>query len=123
MKGYKYITQAIMDADTIINGYPPFQEFIQAILINKYDLFILKGLLKKIVGVIVTAGFCLIVGQQLKRILSYIKAQIVSSYVYRGIEFQGKEIINDDVLFCIEPLIEEIIALTEIYEKIREAKK
>lgn len=37
-EGYKYITQAIMDADTIINGYPPFQEFIQAILINKYDL-------------------------------------------------------------------------------------
>lgn len=74
-------------------------------------------------SMVVTAGFCLIVGQQLKRILSYIKAQIVSSYVYRGIEFQGKEIINDDVLFCIEPLIEEIIALTEIYEKIREAKK
>ncbi|PZD81430.1 hypothetical protein DTX80_17060 [Bacilli bacterium] len=93
----------------------------RAIRVGHYSLLKVVILLSSIVGS--TAGFCLIVGQQLKRILSYIKAQIVSSYVYRGIEFQAKEIINDDVLFRIEPLIEEIIVLTEIYEEIREVKK
>jgi FMN reductase len=81
----------------------------------------------KIVSMLVTAGtpkHYLIVEQQLKPILAYMKAQIVQSYVFiEEKDFQRKEIVNDDVLFRIERLVEDTIVLTETFTKIREEKE
>ncbi|WP_419177786.1 NADPH-dependent FMN reductase, partial [Caldibacillus thermoamylovorans] len=81
----------------------------------------------KIVSIIVTAGTSkhyLIAEQQLKPILSYMKAQIVQSYVFiEEKDFYRKEIINDDVIFRIQRLVEDTVVLTETFAKIREVKE
>jgi len=51
------------------------------------------------------------------------KAQIVQTYVFiEEKDFHRKEIVNDDVLFRIDRLVEDTIVLTETYTKIREEK-
>ena len=76
---------------------------------------------------IVTAGSAkhyLIAEQQLKPILSYMKSQIVQTYVFiEERDFIRKEIVNDDVFFRIDRLVEDTVVLTETYTKIREAKE
>mgnify|MGYP001175438751 CR=1 FL=1 len=75
---------------------------------------------------IVTAGppkHYLIAENQLKPILAYMKAQIVQTYVFiEEKDFHRKEIINDDIFFRIDRLVEDTIMLTETYTKIREEK-
>lgn len=123
----KYVTQTLMDADAIIIGTPIFQASIPATLKNIFDLLPEKAFLHKVVGMIITAGSSkhyLIAEQQLKPILSYMKAQIVPSYVFiEEKDFYRKEIMNEDVLFRIERLIEDTIVLTETYTKIQEEKE
>ncbi|WP_102028864.1 NADPH-dependent FMN reductase [Salirhabdus sp. Marseille-P4669] len=122
----KYITEKIMEADAIIFGTPIFQASIPATLKNVFDLLPVNAFQDKIVSMIVTAGSSkhyLIAEQQLKPILAYMKAQIVQTYVFiEEKDFHRKEIVNDDVLFRIDRLIEDTVMLTETYEKIREAK-
>lgn len=76
---------------------------------------------------IVTAGspkHYLIVEQQLKPILSYMKAQVVQTYVFiEEKDFYRKEIVNDDILFRIQRLVEDTVVLTETYTQIRKAKE
>ncbi len=123
----KYVAQSLMEADAIIIGTPIFQASIPATLKNVFDLLPEKAFRNKVVSIIVTAGSSkhyLIPEQQLKPILSYMKAQIVQSYVFiEGQDFHRKEIINDDVLFRMERLLEDTIILTETYTKVREAKE
>lgn len=123
----KYVTQAIMEADAIIIGTPVFQASIPATLKNIFDLLPINAFRDKVVSMLVTAGSSkhyLIVEQQLKPILSYMKAQIVQTYVFiEEKDFYRKEIINDDVLFRIQRLVEDTIVLTETFAKIREAKE
>lgn len=123
----KYVAQTIMEADAIIIGTPTFQASIPATLKNIFDLLPISAFRDKVVSMVVTAGsgkHYLIPEQQLKPILSYMKAQIVQTYVFiEEKDFLRKEIINDDVLFRIERLIEDTIMLTETYMKIREAKE
>lgn len=122
-----YVAQTIMDADAIIIGTPIFQASIPATLKNIFDLLPEKALRDKVVSILVTAGspkHYLIVEQQLKPILTYMKAQVVQSYVFiEEKDFYRKEITNDDVIFRIKRLVEDTIILTETYTKIREAKE
>lgn len=75
---------------------------------------------------IVTAGspkHFLVPEQQLKPILAYMKAHIVQTYVFIGEkDLMRKEIVNDDVKFRIERLVEDTITLTETHARIREVK-
>ncbi|RTR27851.1 NAD(P)H-dependent oxidoreductase [Robertmurraya yapensis] len=121
-----YVTKAIMEADAIIIGTPIFQASIPATLKNVFDLLPVNALRDKIVSMFVTAGSAkhyLVAEQQLKPILSYMKAQIVQTYVFiEESDFHRKEIVSDDVLFRIERLVEDTVVLTEAYGKIREEK-
>ncbi|MBM6614517.1 NAD(P)H-dependent oxidoreductase [Desemzia sp. RIT804] len=121
------VTKTIMDADAIIIGTPIFQASIPASLKNIFDLLPQNALRDKIVSIIVTAGSAkhyLIIEQQLKPILAYMKAQTVQRFVFiEEKDFYRKELINDDIHFRIENLIEDTVVLTETYQKIREAKE
>ncbi|GER68314.1 MULTISPECIES: NADPH-dependent FMN reductase [Heyndrickxia] len=123
----KYVAQTVMGADAVIIGTPIFQASIPATLKNVFDLLPEKALRDKVASIIVTAGspkHYLIAEQQIKPILSYMKAQIVQSYVFiEEKDFYRKEIVNDDILFRINRLVEDTVMLTETYAKIREAKE
>lgn len=122
----KYVTETIMAADAIIIGTPTFQASIPATLKNIFDLLPVNAFRDKVVSMLITAGTAkhyLMVEQQLKPILAYMKAQIVQTYVFiEEKDFLRKEIINDDVHFRIERLVEDTVDLTEAFAKIREVK-
>lgn len=122
----KYVTETIMAADAIIIGTPTFQASIPATLKNIFDLLPVNAFRDKIVGTLVTAGTAkhyLMVEQQLKPILAYMKAQIVQTYVFvEEKDFYRKEITNTDVIFRIERLVEDTVDLTKTYKKIQEEK-
>lgn len=123
----KYIAESLMAADAIIIGTPIFQASIPGVLKNVFDLLPEGAFRDKIVSMLVTAGSSkhyLIAEQQLVPILSYMKAQIVQSYVFiEERDFYRKEIVNDDVFFRIERLVEDTGVLTETYAKIRAEKE
>ena len=123
----KYVTETIMAADAIIIGTPTFQASIPATLKNIFDLLPVNAFRDKVVSMLVTAGTAkhyLMVEQQLKPILAYMKAEIVQTYVFiEEKDFYRKEIVNDDVVFRIERLVEDTVVLTETYTSIREAKE
>lgn len=123
----KYVAQSIMEADAIIIATPIFQASIPGILKNVFDLLPEEAFRDKIVSMVVTAGSAkhyLVVEQQLKPILSYMKAQVVQTYVYiEEKDFYRKEIINPDIIFRIERLAEDTIVLAETYKQIREVKE
>jgi len=122
-----FVTKTIMEADAIIIGTPIFQASIPATLKNIFDLLPVNAFRDKVVSMLVTAGspkHYLIVEQQLKPILAYMKAQIVQTYVFiEEKDFHRKEIVNDDVLFRIDRLVEDTVVLTETYTSIRETKE
>ncbi|MCZ8516689.1 NAD(P)H-dependent oxidoreductase [Paenibacillus filicis] len=122
-----HVAKTVMEADAIIIGTPIFQASIPGTLKNIFDLLPPQALRDKIVGLLVTAGSSrhfLVAEQQLKPILTYVKAQIVQTYVFiEEKDFYRKEITNDDVLFRIRRLVEDTVVLTETYTKIREAKE
>ena len=122
-----FVTKTIMEADAIIIGTPIFQASIPATLKNIFDLLPVNAFRDKVVSMLVTAGspkHYLIAEQQLKPILAYMKAQIVQTYVFiEEKDFHRKDIVNDDVLFRIDRLVEDTVVLTETYTTIREAKE
>ncbi|KHD86246.1 NADPH-dependent FMN reductase [Heyndrickxia ginsengihumi] len=123
----KYVAQMIMDADALIIGTPIFQASIPATLKNIFDLLPVNAFLDKVVSMIVTAGSSkhyLVAEQQLKPILSYMKAQIVQTYVFiEEKDFYRKEITNDDVIFRINRLVEDTVVLTKTFATIRAEKE
>ncbi|MEQ6375614.1 NADPH-dependent FMN reductase [Bacillaceae bacterium S4-13-56] len=122
-----FVTKQIMEADAIVIGTPIFQASIPGTLKNIFDLLPVNAFRDKVVSVLVTAGSSkhyLVVEQQLKPIMAYMKAQIVQTYVFiEEKDFQQKEIINDDVIFRINRLVEDTVVLTETYTSIRKAKE
>lgn len=122
-----YVTTTLMEADAIIIGTPIFQASIPGALKNLFDLLPEKAFLDKVVSILVTSGspkHYLIVEQQLKPILSYMKAQIVQSYVFmEERDFYRKEIVNDDILFRIQRLVEDTVVLVRAYQAIRKEKE
>lgn len=122
----KYVTETIMAADAIIIGTPVFQASIPGTLKNIFDLLPVNAFRDKVVSMVVTAGTAkhyLMVEQQLKPILAYMKAHIVQTYVFiEEKDFHRKEIINDDIIFRMERLVEDTVLLVEAYSNIRQAK-
>lgn len=122
----KYVTETIMAADAIVIGTPTFQASIPATLKNIFDLLPVNAFRDKVVSTVVTAGTSkhyLMVEQQLKPILAYMKAYIVPTYVFiEEKDFLRKEIINDDVLFRLERLAEDTVVMVDAFAAIR-AKK
>ena len=120
----KYVAETMMAADAIIIGTPIFQASIPATLKNVFDLLPVNAFLDKVVSIIVTAGTAkhyLIAEQQLKPILAYMKAHIVPTYVFiEEADFLREEIINDDVHFRLERLVEDTILNVEAQQIIRE---
>lgn len=123
----KHVATTIMEADAIIIGTPIFQASIPGTLKNIFDLLPVNAFRDKVVSMIVTAGspkHYLIVEQQLKPILSYMKGQIVQTYVFiEEKDFYRKEIVNDDTIFRIQRLVEDTVVLTETYTNIKKAKE
>ncbi|MDI7742975.1 NADPH-dependent FMN reductase [Lysinibacillus fusiformis] len=122
-----FVAKTIMEADAIIIGTPIFQASIPATLKNIFDLLPVNAFRDKVISMYVTAGSSkhyLVAEQQLKPILSYMKGQIVQTYVFiEEKDFHQKEIVNDDVFFRIERLVEDTIVLTETYTRMREEKE
>lgn len=122
----KYVTETIMAADAIIIGTPTFQASIPATLKNIFDLLPVNAFRDKVVSSVVTAGTAkhyLMVEQQLKPILAYMKAHIVPTYVFiEEQDFLRKEIVNDDVLFRLDRLVEDTVLTVEAFETIRKKK-
>ncbi len=122
----KFVAETIMEADALVIGTPIFQASIPATLKNVFDLLPVNAFRDKIAAVLVTAGspkHYLIAEQQLKPILSYMKAKLVETYVFiEEKDFYRKEIINDDIIFRIQRLVEDTVVLTDTYAGIRKAK-
>lgn len=123
----KYVTETIMSADAIIIGTPTFQASIPATLKNIFDLLPVNAFRDKVVSVVVTAGTAkhyLMVEQQLKPILAYMKAQIVPTYVFiEEKDFLRKEITNDDILFRLDRLVDDTVQTYHAVDLIRKAKE
>ena len=115
----RVVTETIMAADAIIIGTPTFQASIPATLKNIFDLLPINAFKDKVVSILVTAGTAkhyLMVEQQLKPILSYMKAYIVPVYVFiEDQDFHQKEIVNEDILVRIDRLVEETMLLTNLF--------
>ncbi|MEG0267211.1 MAG: NADPH-dependent FMN reductase [Carnobacterium sp.] len=122
----KYVAETLMAADAIIIGTPTFQASIPATLKNIFDLLPVNAFRDKVVSSVMTAGTTkhyLVVEQQLKPILAYMKAHIVPTYVFiEEKDFLRNEIINDDVLFRLERLIEDTVLTVEAFAAIRKKK-
>jgi len=122
-----FVVKTIMEADSIIIGTPIFQASIPATLKNIFDLLPVNAFRDKVISILVTAGSAkhyLVIEQQLKPIISYMKGQIVQTYVFmEEKDFHQKQIVNDDIFFRIERLVEDTILLTQTFTKIREAKE
>lgn len=121
------VLEKIMHSDVIIIGTPIFQASIPASLKNIFDLLPQNALEQKTVSIFVTSGsdkHFLAAEQQLKPILSYMKANVVPNYVYLlATDFDGKAIHNDDVLLRINKLVEDTLVLSRTYEKIWEEQE
>ncbi|MGG6311626.1 NADPH-dependent FMN reductase [Paenibacillus macerans] len=119
-----YVAKTIMDADVLIIGTPIFQASIPGTLKNIFDLLPQNALQGKVVSILATAGSSrhyLVPEQQLKPILSYLKAQLVQTYVFiEEKDFFRKEIVNDDVKFRIERLAEDTVIWADTYARVRE---
>lgn len=122
----KYVAETIMAADAIVIGTPTFQASIPATLKNIFDLLPVNAFRDKVVSTVVTAGTSkhyLMVEQQLKPILAYMKAHIVPTYVFiEEQDFLRKEIVNDDVLFRLERLAEDTVMVADAFAAIRVKK-
>ncbi|HLQ96298.1 MAG TPA: NADPH-dependent FMN reductase [Pseudogracilibacillus sp.] len=120
----KEAAEMIMNADALIIGTPIFQSSIPGTLKNVFDLLPVDAFRDKTVSTVVTAGSAkhyLVAEQQLKPILSYMKANLVPTYVF--VEEQDvfqKEIINDDIPFRIERLLQDTVMMTDSFREMRE---
>lgn len=114
----KYLVESIMSADIIIIGAPIFQASMPGVLKNVFDLLPSNAFKGKIVGIYVTAGTCkhfLMIEQHLKPILSFMQACIVPSYVFiESRDFYENKIINADVKFRLNKMVEEAVRVLEI---------
>lgn len=121
-----YVTKELMEADAIIIGMPIFQASLPGALKNVFDLLPVDAFRDKTVSMLITAGSAkhyLVADLQLKPILSYMKAQIVQTYVFiEEKDFHQKEIINTDVLDRLDRLAEDTVVLTQTFEQIRESQ-
>lgn len=115
------VTTKIMDADIILIGTPVFQASIPGTLKNIFDLLPTQALRHKVVGLVITAGsqkHYLVAEQQLKPIISYMKGIVTSEYVFiEEKDFHLNHLVNDDVVFRLQLLVENARLLKETYNE------
>lgn len=120
------VAETIMSADGLIVGTPTYQGSISGALKNIFDLMPESAFLDKSVGIIATAGSSkhyLVVEQQLKPVLSYMKARIVPKYVFiEEKQYDRQTIVDDDVLFRLKRLSDDIIYESKSVEEIQKQK-
>lgn len=123
----KYIAETMMLADAIIIGTPIFQASIPAALKNVLDLLPEAAFREKVVGIVVTAGSSkhyLIAEQQVKPILSFMKANTIQQYVFLETkDFHRGTIVNDDILFRLDRLVEDMMTSRKVLEAIQVEKE
>jgi len=123
----KYIAETMMLADAIVIGTPIFQASIPASLKNVFDILPEAAFQEKVVSIVVTAGSSkhyLIAEQQVKPILSFMKANTVQQYVFLETkDFHRGTIVNDDVLFRLDRLVEDTMMSRKVLEAIQEEKE
>ena len=122
-----FVARALMEAEVIIIGTPIFHASIPGVLKNVFDLLPENAFRDKVIGLYVTAGSAkhyLVVEQQLKPILSYMKANTVATYVFmEEKDFHLKSIVNDDIYFRLARLIEDTIQLAKAKDITRKEKE
>lgn len=123
----RLVTTTLMDSDVVLIGSPTFQASIPATLKNVFDLLPQSAFENKIVGLTMTAGSAkhfLVAEMQLKPIINYMKGNLVANYVFiEEKDFYQSEIINDDILFRIDKLIEDAIVLAKAYQHVWQAQE
>ncbi|WP_265459734.1 NADPH-dependent FMN reductase [Enterococcus sp. HY326] len=116
------LTKTLMDAEVIIIATPTYQASIPGTLKNIFDLLPQKAFYKKTVSFIITAGSAkhfLVAENQLKPILSYMKANLLPYYVFiEESDIVGNQIINDDVIFRLRNFVQDTMVLSKTYQAI-----
>lgn len=107
------VIQQLLQTDVIFIVTPIFQASIPGALKNIFDLLPLQALQEKTVGIVSVAGsekHFLVVEQHLKPVLSFLKANIIQSYVFiLNTEVAGKTFTNPHVIERLEKLVEETV--------------
>src|SRR5699024_5406883 len=118
------LTTVLMQADIIFIGLSILQAAITGTVKNVFDLIPVNVFKDKIVAIIDTAGspkHYLIAETQLKPILSYMKAQVMQTYVYiEERDFSNGTIVNDDIIFRINDLATSTLRVSKLYNQILE---
>lgn len=121
------LTTTLMDADIIIIATPTSQASIPGCLKNVFDLLPRNAFFGKVVSLIVSASSSkhyLMAENQLKPILNYMKAIILPNYVFiEEADIINNYIINDDIRFRIESLLENTMDLAKNFKELSEAKE
>ena len=121
------VTTKIMEADALIIGTPIFQASIPGSVKNIFDLLPEKALRDKVVSIVVTAGSAkhyLVAEMQLKPILSYMKAQVLPEIVFiEGQDLFRQEIINADINFRLDKLVEDTLIMVETFKELRKKQE
>lgn len=122
----KDVLETIMSADAYIIGTPTYQASIPGTLKNLFDLLPNSSFSDKVIGLVSTAGSAkhyLVAEQQLKPILHYMGATVVPKYVFiEEKHYYNKKIVNDDVIFRMERLAEDIVFNAEVLQKVKEVR-
>ncbi|MGJ9459118.1 NADPH-dependent FMN reductase [Oceanobacillus sp. CF4.6] len=123
----KTVLEKIMAADGYIIGTPTFQASIPGTLKNLFDLLPMDAFRDKVIGIVSTAGSAkhyLVVEQQLKPILTYMLASVVSKYVFiEEKNYYQKEIIDDEIIFRLDRLADDTIYSIQATEQIKKANE
>ena len=90
---------------------------------NVFDLLPVSAFEEKVVGIIMTAGspkHYLVAEHQQRPILTYMKAQVVQSYVFvEAKDVYRGEIISGDVTLRIDRLVEDTAEQTRVASQMR----
>ncbi|MBM6763703.1 NADPH-dependent FMN reductase [Ligilactobacillus agilis] len=121
------VTTKIMAADALIIGTPIFQAAIPGSVKNIFDLLPEKALRDKVVSLVITAGspeHYLVAEMQLKPILAYMKAQVLPEIVFvEGQDLYRNEIINHDIIFRLDKLVEDTVLMVETFKILRQKQE
>ncbi|WP_405174617.1 NADPH-dependent FMN reductase [Paenibacillus sp. FSL H8-0261] len=123
----KVVLKKIMAADAYIIGTPVFQASIPGTLKNLFDLLPVNGFKDKVIGIVVTAGSSkhyLVAEQQLKPILSYMRAVVVPKYVFiEEKQYDRKVIVDDEIIFRLNRLANELVNTTNAMQQVKQAEE
>lgn len=117
----------IMEADGLIIGTPIFQASMPGTLKNLFDMLPVNAFLNKVAGMIVTAGsekHFLIPEQQIRPVLSYMKANLVPNYVFiTDQDIIRQEIKNPDIEFRLDRFVDDFFLLLDTYQTMIQQKE